>query len=495
MAFMKSPKSSEARKGLTQLRLRKGMSGLHIGINLLFMLVGWFLINYLAVRQGFREDWSLTKPTQLAPRTESLLAGLEAPVNAILFMESSYRARDEVVDLLTEVVLRTDLIQLERVDPDRDIGRTKALQTQFNLQEPNCLILEVQGRTRMLPLDEMVVLAPASPQNPGMAAEMVGFQGEAVLGGALLSLIRDQHPVVYFLFGHGEKELDRFDAHPQAYSAVKERLERDFIDVRILKGPEEQEIPADADLVVIAGPQTRIAQPEVDMIRRYFQQKGRLMILLDTGIDSGLEPFLEDVGIQVSQDRVVEQARTLIPGTVHVTAYGSHPVTHALQGFRTIFVQPRSIRPISENGNDADRPIVTPLLTSSARSWAETQFDQQPPRYDADVDTFGPVPFGVAVEMAHGSEAAGNTRRLVVIGDSEFASNGLQSGGGIQLLQHSVNWLLDRTDLLDIPPKPVQEIRLNMTQRALNRLLLDVAVLLPLGIAALGGWVSWRRRA
>ena len=461
-------------------------------INIALMVVLWAMLNYLAFRNGFREDWSRQQPTALSPRTLGFLRDLDEPAKLILFMEETYKARDEVRDLLTELSLRSDLLTVERVDPDRDLGRAEDIRVRFGLEAPNRLILVVGERDRVMSLDDMVVMEDGENRAPGLEPRMVGFQGEAVLGGALLGLGRRELPVVYFLTGHGEKQVDNFSQNRLAYSQVRERLEEEHIDVRVFAVENAREVPEDANALVIAGPQTRVSQPVVDMIRRYLNRDGRLMLMVDRGRDTGLAPLLLEFGVRLSPDEVVDPSRTLIPGTAHVTQYENHPATRVMNGIRTIFIQPRAIFPADDaQSGGADRAVFSPLARSGEKSWVETNSRQTPPRFDPSADRPGPISLAAAVEVP-GADSPG--ARLVVFGDSEFAGNRLNSGGGLLLVQHTMNWLLDRAELIDIPPKPVQEIRLQMDEGGLNRLLRDVGFLLPLAVAALGGWVSWRRR-
>ena len=82
----------------------------------------------------------------------------------------------------------------------------------------------------------------------------------------------------------------------------------------------------------------------------------------------------------------------------------------------------------------------------------------------------------------------------MVFGDSDFASNGGLMGANADLFLNSVNWLLDREELLSMAPMAFEEIRLVMDARQLRNLFWIVAVIWPLVVAALGLWVAWRRR-
>ena len=84
--------------------------------------------------------------------------------------------------------------------------------------------------------------------------------------------------------------------------------------------------------------------------------------------------------------------------------------------------------------------------------------------------------------------------RLVVFGDSDFASNGGLMGANADLFLNAANWLLDRQELLALPPRTLDEIQVVLDARQLRRLFLAVVVCLPGLVAAAGLWVAWRRR-
>ena len=82
----------------------------------------------------------------------------------------------------------------------------------------------------------------------------------------------------------------------------------------------------------------------------------------------------------------------------------------------------------------------------------------------------------------------------MVVGDSDFVSNGGLMGANADLFLNSVNWLLDRGELLSMSPRALEETRLVMDARHLRNLFWTVGVALPGLVAGLGFWVAWRRR-
>ena len=55
-------------------------------------------------------------------------------------------------------------------------------------------------------------------------------------------------------------------------------------------------IPPDADVVIIAGPKTKLFDNEVIAIQEYLEGGGSLMVLVDPQIETGLEVLMRPVG-------------------------------------------------------------------------------------------------------------------------------------------------------------------------------------------------------
>ncbi|MEL7059214.1 MAG: GldG family protein [Acidobacteriota bacterium] len=105
-----------------------------------------------------------------------------------------------------------------------------------------------------------------------------------------------------------------------------------------------------------------------------------------------------------------------------------------------------------------------------------------------------PVPvFEPDVEPAVSDpDAAG---RLVVIGDSDFASDAqLANGANGILLLNAFNWLVEREQLLDIEGRKPNSTRLELPPGEMWSLVLVVLLLMPGLAVAFGIWTTLRRR-
>jgi ABC-type uncharacterized transport system involved in gliding motility auxiliary subunit len=85
--------------------------------------------------------------------------------------------------------------------------------------------------------------------------------------------------------------------------------------------------------------------------------------------------------------------------------------------------------------------------------------------------------------------------RLVVIGDSDFASNAMvQVGGNSDLFLNAANWLAQQENLIAIRPKSPEDRRLQLTQDQQTRVFWVTLVIIPLLLFGNAFRVYWKRR-
>ena len=276
-------------------------------------------------------------------------------------------------------------------------------------------------------------------------------------------------------------------------------------------------MPADADVVIVAGPKTDFLQPEIDFLRAYLTRGGKVMLMLDPVLKADqpqltlLQGLAKDWGINVGNDVVLDvSGMGQLIGTdesVPVAAsYPAHPIT---DNFRLLTAYPltRSVSPVEGgvNGHTAQAIVET-----SSRSWAETNLKSltsgQPAKQD-DGDKAGPVslaavvsaPVAQATPKADQKPADQNERkpetRLVVFGDSDYASNsalGIQ--GNRDLFMNTIGWLSQQENLISIRPKEADDRRLTMTAAQQTNVNILTVLVIPAFIFGAGVYTWWRRR-
>lgn len=257
-------------------------------------------------------------------------------------------------------------------------------------------------------------------------------------------------------------------------------------------------VPRDCDLLIIAGQKRPLTHIEAEIIAKYLDNSGRLMLLADLGVETGLEKILEFWGVRLGLDRVV--GTTLTGRELLVNNYGDHPITEKLKNTTTIFNLPRAVRPLTSAsrlpGHAADKPGVIVLAANSEDGWAEMSTYQNPPKFDAGVDLPGPVPVAVAVEKGNlPADVEIKPTRLVIIGDSTFTSNGaLLAGYSSDFFINAVNWLLERKNAPAFAPKIPSKIHLKLDRQRLLSAYIVTVIVWPALVAFLWLIVAARRR-
>ncbi|MEW5877888.1 MAG: GldG family protein [Acidobacteriota bacterium] len=467
-------------------------STLVIGAVLVLALVG--MVNWLSYRHYFRWDWTRAKVYSLSEKTINVLKGVKEPVRVVVFMTGTTPLFDQVKELLGRYQAACPKLAVEFIDPDRDPLRTRQLAQEFGVSMANTVVFAQGDRKKYVSSDQIAEYDYTGMQF-GQAPKIKAFKGEEQFTSAILQVTNPKVPKAYFTSGHGEHDLEGWDEG--GLSQLKELLKRDNWETAKLP-PFSTSIPEDCDLLVVAGPTAPFAPVEKQAIEAFLEKGGRLLALLDPVLPgrqqaSGLEELLAKRGIKVGNDLVVDPERRL-PffdlSAVFVNEFRAHPTVDGLKGMAVLLPVARSV-----STQQAQGAKTTVLFTTSSAGFGETDLEGLLLRRTVEKnpnDTPGPVSLAVAAEP---EKAEGPAWRLVVVGDSDFATNGqLANAGNANLAMNLVNWLGQKEQSLGIAPRQPEQVNLVLSAGQLKAIMLISLVGLPaLGIV-LGVVVWWRRR-
>jgi len=420
------------------------------------------LINFLADRYPQRLDVTAGKLHSLSDLTVQSLERLEIEVTALAFMENG--EGEELERMLKQFATHTPSFTYEIIDPDRDPQRTR----EHEVRTYNTLVL-VSGDRR----------------------QKVSEHTEKELTNALLKLVRDRRELVYMTVGHGEKGPG--DGEDQ-FGRLRERLaEIDYGVEDSLLLARAGDVPDDCRVLLVGGPRSPYLEPEIDALSRYLERGGAAILMLDPSYQSGLGHLLQQWGIVLGDDFVIDTSGIGslfgLDFTIPVaTEYdGGHPVTQKhRQGLMTVFELARSVHYDDGAATGGDLHGAE-LVRTSQQSWAETDLSvlsrqqaRRTVRLDEGVDQPGPVPLAVAVHRDGGG-------RLVVFGDSDFATNryfDMQGNG--DLILNALSWLAEDEELISIRPRQAGFSPVALTARQSEWIFWLSVVLYPLAIALIG---------
>lgn len=454
-----------------------------------------FMANYMAVKHRVRFDLSPGRYYALSAPTVNMLRHMEISVHAIVFLTAEHERFNDVKRLLKEYEYASPKFTVEYIDPHRELARAKELALTYNISGPDIIVFQANDRSKLVSAGELATYdyAPVLSGNP---KEMTLFRGEQVVSSAVYSLIQEKKPLVYFLAGHGEHNISDFNQH-SGFSMIARLIEKGNIHAKTLQFAENPSIPRDCDVLVIAGQKKPLTHVEAEIVKKYLDDSGRLLLMADNGVETGLEKILQAWNIRLGSERVV--GATLTGRELLLSNFGNHPITEQLKNMTTILNSPRPIhllpgsRPADQS---ADKPNVVTLAATSDEGWLEMSPNQAPPRFDAGVDRRGPIPVAVAVEKGNlPADVEIRPTRLVVTGDSTFICNGaLLAGYTPDFFINALNWLLERKDAPTFAPKPPSRLRLNINRKQMQMIYILAVLIIPASIALIGLIVSLGRR-
>lgn len=489
---------TDIKKVLRERVLKKTAIGANVAISILLLAALVFMLNFISFRHYWRWDLSRSRFYNLSEKSKSLLSGLAHPVDVVVFYQPGQTVFEDVENLLKEYEYSSKMVRVLWVDPDRDLARAERLAHKYQVDQANVIVVESEGRSKQVKVTELYDY-DRTPMRRGEGPAPVAFKGEQVFSSAIQSVTQARKPVVYFLTGHGEPDIEDFDQQ-LGYSRIAREMRRDNIDVRKLQFGESREVPEDADALIIAGPKKPLAALEIEQVKDYLDHNGRLMALVDYDSDTGLEPLLENWGVAVGKDLVIDKSRTLTGREIFVSGFGEHPITEKMKGITSIFYLPRSVEPIA--GSDevtklTDKPRAVSLAMTSEMGWAAKDPEEGSLKFRPGEDRPGPISLAVAVEKGPvpGIDVRIRPTRLVVFGDSEFVANASMTGGDLDFFMSALNWLLERQNLMAISPRPLEESRLIIDQRQRHILFWLVVVAMPTFTGIVGAFIAIRRRA
>lgn len=493
----------EAGKSIWKHRGRRFATGLNVLVSLVLAVAATVILNVIALRYYARWDFSRHHYYQLSEKSVQFLQSLEGSVYSVVFFQQGHRHYEDVKALLKEFEYTASRnpaldLQVEFVDPDRDLARVRSLASDYDVDDPNVVVFDCDGRRRYVEVDDIVTYETRVEQGK-IVKELISFHGEQAFSSAIHAVVQPEKPVIYFLGGHGERDV--VDYNPATgYSMLARTLRRDNLEVRSLMPAASGGIPDNCGVLVVAGPSKQLSREEVELIEDYLGRNGRALFLVDPYVETGLDTLLEKWGIRMAREVVV--GMTLTGRELVVSNYGEHPITRNLRNVQTMFYLPRMLQPVAEfNGgaDQVDRPSVTILASNSDKGWAEADPEMRPPRFDPAADQRGPVALALASERGNvaGLDMEIKPTRIVAIGDSYFVSNASLKtgvGGNIDFFMSAINWLLEREELMAISPRDPFRVELSLDRRRVRLLFLLAVCAVPGVVVLTGGMIWWKRR-
>ena len=446
------------------------------------ILVGAFtgiviVANVVSFENNSRMDVTATNQFSLGNRTKEVLSNLSEDVRATAFYKDEKDTdsselvlrRNKVLNTLEEFDSRTSKFSYRVVDPDL---KPEIVSKYFGARPTSfvseIIVIEGMGSSRF------DVLRRTDANYTELEQDLVT---------STLVATGSEKKLIYFLSGHGERDID--GGTPDGYAAVRLGLESDNYQVQELNWgltEEDVEVPLDAALLVIAGPTSSLPEAHKFALDQYLEgvrpdgtlrrEHGRMIFLAEPDSPASFKSFFANWGLMISTGyiRDVDSSVPGLPQTLNLQRFpdSDDPNNPALD-----IISPKGepLRNVSMAGATSINLMphdlilgILPLAETSTNSYLITDPDRTDPITNAGVDSDRRGPFVPAVLVRSvgqmGSQPPASQpdpseiSDIIVFGDSDFLSNSsYNQGSGSDLFLNSANFLVGDFSLVSIRPK------------------------------------------
>ena len=417
-------------------------------------------------------DISSTKLYSITSNTKVVVNALEKDVNIYWIVQSG--KEDSVLDnLLSKYESLSDHIQLIKKNPD--VYPTFAKQYTDEDVQNNSLVVECGDKNRFISYNDIYL----QDSNPYSYTYNTSFDGEGAITSAIDYVVSEELPQMYVLEGHGEAEL------PETF---KDQLEKENVETHSFSLLNEDQIPEDADVIMIYGPTSDISVEEETQLMSYVANGGKLLVMAGPtkeGTLTNLYGLLNDYGVTASDGIIVEGDRThyafqtpyvLLPNIEQNDMTDSFVIMPLAQGLNVSGYSPSG--------------TVSSLLSTSESAFSKVAGYSLDTYEKEDGDVDGPFSTAISIDAENGGQ-------IVWFGSSMFLDdtyNAYSSGANDDLAMNAVSSLVGEREAMAIRSKSLNYNYLTISDSTSSLLKVLMIGVFPLVYLGIGICVVVRRR-
>ena len=396
-------------------------------------------------------DISAAQLYSLTSASKAVVQNLDKDVT-IYWISQSGEEDYAIEKLLNVYDSLSDKLTVVKKNPD--VYPTFAAQYTDSTVYNNSLIVECGTRYRYIDVNDIYEYDTSSYYYTGSISSY--FDGEGEITTALDYVISEDLPKVYFLTGHGESDISE---------SLLTSLEKSNYETEEISLLNIDEIPEDADLLIINSPSSDISDTEAEMLIDYFNNGGHLLIfngLKEDGLLENLSLVASEFGITTNDGVILENDRNYYAFQapyILLPELNDHDITSA-QIEENVYILAPIAQGLTLSSNS--NATVTSLLDTSESSFLKAEgYALSSYEFDEENDTYGP--FSVAA-VAEGKSSEG---KMVYVStdymlDEQYIS--YSSGANTDFIMNAVSWMIGETDRIAISSKSLDYNYLTITE-------------------------------
>lgn len=423
-------------------------------------------------------DISSSQLYSITSNTKVVVNALEKEVTIYWIVQAE--EEDSVIEnLLEKYEGLSEHISVVKKNPDA--YPTFAQQYTDGSVTNNDLVVECGEKYRYISYNEMYL----SDVDYTTYTQVYSFDGEGAITSAIDYVVSEELPKVYVLEGHGESELS---------AEMSDQIEKENIELVSFSLLNIDEIPEEADCILIHAPSSDISEAEKDILAAYAEKGGKLLIIAGPTEEdalSNLTGLLTDYGIQVAEGIVVEGDRGAYAFSTPymlMPILQSHSITDPLMESNYYVIMPIA-QGLKVEGSG--KGTVTELLTTSDSAYSKVAGYALETYEKEDGDIDGPFALAVAIETDDGEG------QMIWISSSYIMDamyNAYSSGANLDFVMNALSYLLGEREAVSIRSKSLGYHYLTLDAATSSMLQTVMIGVLPLSFTILGIFVIVKRR-
>lgn len=443
--------------------------GMSMGVLIVLMLAVLIIVNYLGIKHYKTWDFSSAQTNTLSDQSIKLVKNLDSDLKVFFFykkgVEGNEENRRQFRELIKKYQDQSSKIQLDFVE----VNERPDLAKEYGVDKGSGVVfLDYKGRRNRIEKIE-----------------------EQEFTSALVKVTREQNKTLYFTVGHGEKSLND-SREGLGLGSLKLMLENNRYTVKELPLIQNAKIPADADVIVVAGPIQGFQDFEIAALESYLKNGGSLFLAIESNNTAGLEKLVSKLGIQFENNYVFSVVDTVMGRAINqgptmgAVFSESNKITKSFgRSEVTLFRFPQGLKKTQVPQGVVVDEIVKTMPNAVANNSPQVRGEGVEGTYTLVDEITGRWP---------GSDEKAKSFTVIVAGDVDFMTNQmLYQNLNRDLVLNSVAALAKEESLISITTRDPQATQMLMTSTKFAVFLF--AFIIPLPLLLLGTSVGlWLRR-
>lgn len=455
------------------------------------------MANVIASKYDIKKDLTKNKLHTLSDQSLKVVKGLQSPVVLKAFVKPNDVADFEKI--FDKYTYYSDKLKAEFIDVDKD----PLVVERYKIKSPGTVIIESESRTSR-------VENLWGPDDPKL---------EEKLTNAIIQVAKGEKRKIYFLTGHGERLTS--DTGREGYSEIKEVLENGRYNTQELVLLDKDKIPDDAEIIICPGPKSDFMDHEIKILETWVRKGGKFLLMLEPNSSPTLQALVTKFGVNWKPKKTVLETnplQQLAGGNPLAPIVASYTAGHEItQDAKQISLFPIAT-PVEKAAKIPEDLKVESLFSTSTRS-LEVELQGDKVKVDQATGRKGPLSLAIATsgkvktpkaetKLDQKDEAKKDEKqpeeekkepefRVVVVGDSDFAANGVKRFGiNADLFQNILSWLAKEEDLISVRPRPADTSEFEITEERFRVIYYASVLVMPplMFLSAIAVWLFRKRK-